>query len=70
MDVIEAYLRGMPVDPNDPILQDYLMNQAIYRGQQTRPIVPLQGESPPPVSPPVVQQRPPLIVTGKHRHSS
>ena len=59
MDVIEAYLRGMPVDPNDPILQDYLMNQAIYRGQQTRPIVPLQGESPPPVSPPVVQQRPP-----------
>ena len=30
MDVIERYLAGMPVDPNDPVLQDYLLQQRIY----------------------------------------
>ena len=30
MDVIERYLAGMQVDPNDPVLQNYLMQQRIY----------------------------------------
>ena len=30
MDVIERYLAGQPVDPNDPILQEYLLQQRIY----------------------------------------
>jgi hypothetical protein len=32
MNVIERYLAGMEVDPNDPVLQTYLMQQRIYGG--------------------------------------
>jgi len=37
MDVIEQYLAGMPVDPNDPILQEFLLQQRIYGTGQNLP---------------------------------
>ena len=73
MDVIERYLAGMPVDPNDPILQEFLMQQRIYGTAPQMPgmtsqqdfrtnIIPREPKPSPPNQGPIA--RPPVVQEG------